>query len=58
MMSWWHCMVAVQLNFNRYACGLGTIQSNLPPDRLEIRVEKYLTGAPPSYMPTNTVTLY
>ena len=51
-------MVAVQLNFNRYACGLGTIQSNLPPDRLEIRVEKYLTGAPPSYMPTNTVTLY
>ena len=26
MMSWWHYMAAVQLNFNKYACGLGSIQ--------------------------------
>ena len=51
-------MATVLLNFNRYACGLGTIQSNMPPGPLEIKEESYLTDAPPSDMPTNTVKLY
>ena len=54
MMSWWHYMVAVQCNFNRYACGLGTIQSNMPPGPLEIKEKSYLTDAPSSDTPTNT----
>ena len=57
-MSWWHYMVAVQWNFNRYACGLGTIQSNVPPGPLEIKKKSYLTDAPSSDMQTNTVKLY
>ena len=44
-MSWWHNTVAVQWNFNRYACGLGTIQSNMPPGPLEIKEKSYLTDA-------------
>ena len=51
-------MVAVQRNFNRYACGLGTIRPNMPPGPLEIKEKSYLTDAPPSDMPTNTVKLY
>ena len=51
-------MVAVQRNFNRYACGLGTIQSNMPTGPLEIKEKSYLTDAPPSDMPINTVKLY
>ena len=58
MMSWWHYRASVQYNFNRYACGLGTIQSNMPPGPLEIKEKSYLTDAPPSDMPTNTVKLY
>ena len=46
------------LNFNRYACGLGRIQSNMPPGPLEIKEKSYLTDAPPSNMPTNNVRLY
>ena len=46
MMSWWHYMVAVQWNFNIYACGLGTIQSNMPPGPLEIKEKSYLTDTP------------
>ena len=57
MMSWWHYMVAIQLNFNRYACGLGTIQSNMPPRLLEIKEKSFLTDAPQSDMHTNTVKL-
>ena len=51
-------MAAVQRNFNRYACGLGTIQSKMPPGPLEIKEKSYLIDAPPSDMPTNTVKLY
>ena len=58
MMSWWHYMAATQWNFNRYACRLGTIQSNMPPSPLEIKEKSYLTDAPPSDMPTNTLKLY
>ena len=58
MMRWWRYMVAVQWNFNRYACRLGTIQSNIPPDPLEIKRKSYMTGAPPSDMLTNTMKLY
>ena len=38
--------------------GLGTIQSNVPPGPLEIKEKSYLTSAPPSDMPTNTVKRY
>ena len=41
-----------------YVCGLGTIQSNMPPGPLEIKEKTYLTDAPPSDMPTNNVKLY
>ena len=61
MMSWQHYMAAVQRNFNRYACGLGTIQSNMPPGRpgpLEIKGKSYLKVVLSSDMPTNTVKLY
>ena len=58
MMSWWHYMATVQRSFNRYACGLGTIQSNMPPGTLEIKEKSYLTDTPPSDMSTNTVKLY
>ena len=51
-------MAAVQLNFNKYACRLGTIQSNMPPGSLQIKEKCYLTDAPPPDMPTNTVKLY
>ena len=51
-------MAAVQLNFNRYACGLCTIQSNMPPSPLEIKEKNNLADAPPSDMPTNNVKLY
>ena len=51
-------MAAFQINFNRFACRLGTIQSNMPPGPLEIKEKSYLTDAPPSHMPTNTVKLY
>ena len=36
-MSWWQYMAAVQWNSIRYDCGLGTIQSNMPPGPLEIK---------------------
>ena len=58
MMSWWHYAVVVQLNFNRYACGLGSFQSNMPPGPLEIKEKSYLTDAPPTDMLTNNVKLY
>ena len=62
MMSWWHYMAAVQSNLNKYACGLGTIQTNMPSDPFEIKEKSYLTDAPPSdmptKMPTKTVKLY
>ena len=51
-------MAAVQLNFNRYACGLGTIQSNMPPSPLEIKEKNNLADAPPLNMPTKNVKLY
>ena len=51
-------MATVQRSFNRYACGLGTIQSNMPPGTLEIKEKSYLTDTPPSDMSTNTVKLY
>ena len=51
-------MVAVQRNFNRYACRLSTIQSNMPPGPLEIKEKSYLTDTLPSDMSTNTVKLY
>ena len=50
-------MSAVQINFNRYACGLGTIQSNMPPGPLEIKEKCCLTDVLPSDMPNNTVKL-
>ena len=43
---------------NRYASGLGSIQSNMPPGPLKIKEKSYLTDAPPSDMPTNNVKLY
>ena len=51
-------MIAVQLNFNRYACGRGTIQSDMHPGPLKIEEKSYLTDARSSDMPTNTVKLY
>ena len=51
-------MAAVQKSFNKFACGLGTFQSNMPSGPLEIKEKSYLTGAPPSEMPTKTVKLY
>ena len=51
-------MAAVQRNFNRYAYGLRTIQSNMPPGPLEIKEKNYLTDASQSDMPINTVKLY
>ena len=57
MVSWWHYMTAVQWNFNRYACRLGTIQSNMLSGPLEIEEKSYLTDVPPSDMPTNTLKL-
>ena len=40
------------------ACGLGTIQSNMPSCPLEIKGKSYLTDAPPSDMATKSVNLY
>ena len=57
VMTWWLYMAA-QWNFNRYACGLGTIQSDMPPGPLKIKEKSNLTNAPPSGMPTNIVKLY
>ena len=57
-MSWWHFMAAVQWNVYTYACGLGTIQSDMSTGPLEIKKKSYLIDAPPSDMPTNTVKLY
>ena len=51
-------MAAVKLNFNIYACRLGTIQLTMPPGPLEIKEKSYLTDAPPADMPTKTVKLY
>ena len=51
-------MAAVQLNFNRYACGLGSIQSKMPPGPLEVKEKSYSTDAPPSDMSTKNVKLY
>ena len=56
MMSLWHYVAAVQLNFNRYAYGLSSNQSNMPPGPLKIKEKSYLTDAPPSDMPTNFVS--
>ena len=50
-------MAAVGGNSNRYACGLGTIQSDMPPGPLKIKEKSYSTDSPPSDMPTNTVKL-
>ena len=50
-------MSAVQINFNRYACGLGTIQSNIPPGPLKIKEKRCLTDVLQSDMPNNTVKL-
>ena len=38
--------------------GSVAIQSNMPPSPLEIKKKSYLTDAPPSNMPANTVKLY
>ena len=57
-MSLLHYVAAVQCNFNRYDCGLGTIQSEMPPSPFEINEKSYLTDAPPSDMPTNNVKRY
>ena len=57
-MTWWQYMTAVRWNFNRYACGLGTIQSDMPPGPLKIKEKGYSTDVPPSGMPTDTVKLY
>ena len=51
-------MATVLLNFYRYACGLGSIQSSMPPGPLEIKEKSYLTDTPPSDMPTNNLKLY
>ena len=48
------CSVKLQ----QIACGICTIQSNMSPGPLEIKEKSYLTNAPPSDMPTNTVKLY
>ena len=58
MMSCVHYVATVQLNFNRYACGLGTILANMPPDPLEIKEKSCLMDAPTSDMPANNVKLY
>ena len=58
VMTWWYYMTAVWWNFNRYACRLDTIQSDIPPGPLKIKEKSYSTNAPPSGMPTNTVKLY
>ena len=50
-MRLWHYVAAVQWNFNRYVCGLGTIQSKMLPGLLENKEKNYLTDAPPSDMP-------
>ena len=50
-----HCS---EKKINRYAWGLGTIQSNMPPGPLEIKEKSYWTDTPPSDMSTNTVKLY
>ena len=51
-------MANIRRNFNRYACGLGTTQSDMPPGPLKIKKKSYSTDAPTSDMPTNTVKLY
>ena len=51
-------MAVVQQNFNRYVCGLGTIQSDMPPGPSKIKEQSCLTDTPPSDMTTNTVKLY
>ena len=47
------CSVKLQ-----HACGLGSIQSNMPPGPLEIKEKSYLTDVPPLDMPTNNAKLY
>ena len=44
-MSLRHYVAAVQWNFNRYACRLGSIQLNMPSWPLEIKEKSYLTDA-------------
>ena len=51
-------MAAVRYNCNRYACGLGTIQLEIPPGSLKINEKSSSTDASPSDMQTNTVKLY
>ena len=45
IMSLWHYIAVVKWNFNRYACGIGTIQSDMPPGLLKIKDNSYLTDA-------------
>ena len=45
MMAWWQYMDAVRWNLNRYACELGTIQT-------DIKEKSYSIDAAPSDMPT------
>ena len=51
-------MAAFWCNFIIYACGRGTIQSDMAPGPLKMKEKSYSTDAPPSAMPTNTVNLY
>ena len=51
-------MGVVRSNINKYACGPGTIQSDMPPGPLKIKEKNYLAHASPSDMQTNTVKLY
>ena len=57
-MTWWQYMAAVQWNFNIYAFGIGTIQSDMPPGPVKINEKSYSTDAPLSDMHTNNVKLY
>ena len=58
VMTWWTHMATVWCNFNSFACGLGTIQSDMPPGPLIIKEKYYSTDAPPSDMLTNTVKFF
>ena len=44
VMTWWYYMDA-PWNFNRYACRLGTIQSDMPPGPLKVKEKSNSTDA-------------
>ena len=47
-----------RVSINGMYAGSVAVQSNMPPSPLEIKKKSYLTDAPPSNMPANTVKLY